>query len=160
MSLSFPRSTRSLVNDTFRPSLIGIGIAVIVLAAWGVWFALARAPVYADGSNATLTREGEVVAQFQEAVFPRVRAGQAAVVIDPVTGDARRAEVMEAANRAQNRLEPNTARIYVYGTALTKPPAQLQVQIGDESPLLALLRLGASVQRRLPQLPSQTSMNQ
>jgi hypothetical protein len=145
MSLSFSRSTRALVSDTFRPSLVGMLLGVLVLGLWGAWFALARTPLYETTATAQLNREGDVIARFEPGPFARVRPGQPATVIDTVTGQSRRAEVMEVANRVQNRMEASTVRLYVYGAPpLQESPREVQVQVGEESPLLALLRLGAN----------------
>ncbi|HZQ06092.1 MAG TPA: hypothetical protein VFD70_05890 [Anaerolineae bacterium] len=149
MSLSFSRSTRTLTNDTFRPSLVGSVIALLVLGVWGSWFALARAPVYEVSAEAQVTRDGQVIARFADNAFARIRPGQTAVLIDSASGEPRRAEVMEIANRSQNRMEPNTVRLYVYGTnPMTQPPKQVQVQVAEESPLLALVRFGAAQARQ------------
>jgi hypothetical protein len=142
MSLSFPRSTRTITNDTFRPSVIGLVIALLVFALWGVWFAAARVPLYESSADAQLARDGNVIARFEPDALARIRPGQDAIVIDPVSGEPRRAEVMELANPNQNRMEPNTARLFVYGSDLQQPPKQIQIQVGEESPLVSLLRLG------------------
>jgi hypothetical protein len=143
MSLSFSRSTRTITNDTFRPSLVGLTIAILVLVAWGAWFAVARAPLYESSATLELTREGEILARFDDKPFSQIRPGQTAVVMD-ANGETRRAEVMEIANRSQNRLEPNTVRLYLYGAdPSSASPKQVQIQVGQESPLLALLRIGA-----------------
>lgn len=120
-------------------------IAVLVFGAWGAWFALARVPLYESSANTHLTRDGNVIAQFEPNAFARVRPGQNATVVDAVTGEARRAEVLDIANRAENRLEPNTVRLYVYGSkTLEQPPRQVQIQVADESPLFSLLKLGSN----------------
>jgi hypothetical protein len=150
MALSFSRTTRTLTNDTFRPSIVGLVIAILVLAIWGAWFALARAPVYMTGTDAQLDREGQVIAHFTDATLPQIRPGQEAVVLESTSGEPRRAQVMEIANRAENRMEPNTVRLFVFGSPLAQPPKQIQVQVAEESPLVSLLRLGTKVQ--LPQM--------
>jgi hypothetical protein len=142
MSLSFPRSTRTITNDTFRPSVIGLVIALLVFVIWGVWFAVTRVPLYESSSDAELARDGDVIAHFEPNALARIRPGQDAVVIDPVNGEPRRAEVMELGNPNQNRMEPNAARLFVYGSALQQPPKHIQIQVGEESPLISLLRLG------------------
>jgi len=146
MALSFSRTTRTLTNDTFRPSIVGLVIAIVVLAIWGAWFALARAPVYAAGTDAQLTRDGQVTAHWADSTLAQIRPGQSAVVVDSASGEPRQAQVMEIANRAENRMEPNTVRLFVFGSQLSQPPKQVQIQVAEESPLVSLLRLGASVQ--------------
>jgi hypothetical protein len=144
--MSFARTTRTLTNDTFRPSLAGLVAAVLVLAAWGVWFGLARTPLYEASTGTQLARDGQVTATFEPKQLARIRRGQAAVVVDAATGSAVPAEVMEVGNREQNGMEPNTVRLFVYGTApLEQPPSAVRVQVGEESPLFALVRLGAGV---------------
>src|SRR4051812_2896206 len=105
MSLSFPRSTRILVNDTFRPSLIALGIALMVLTAWGFWFAFARTPLYESSMDSQVARDGSVVVRFADKPFAQIRSGQSATVT-AAGGETYRAEVLEVASRAQNRMEP------------------------------------------------------
>jgi hypothetical protein len=144
--MSFARTTRTLTNDTFRPSLIGLILAVLVLAGWGLWFALARTPLYATSIGARLNGDGQVTATFDGSHIGRIRRGQEAVVLDGVSGSALRAQVMEVADPYQNRLDPNSVRLFVYSTIpLEQSPSQVRVRVGDESPLITLLRLGANV---------------
>jgi membrane fusion protein (multidrug efflux system) len=69
MALTFSRSLRSLEADSFRRSLLAIGVAIALLAAWAGWFTFARVPVYEISTEA------------------RVEAASAAHAIDaPVAG--------------------------------------------------------------------------
>ncbi|MBN1994409.1 MAG: hypothetical protein JW953_17050 [Anaerolineae bacterium] len=153
MSISFSRSTRALNNDSFRPSLLGLSITMLVLAAWGVWFVFARVSLYETTTEAQIA-PGEVVATFTPEQIRRIHAGQEAIVNIQTTTTAPaqsfRGEVMEVANRTQNRMEANTVRLAVVAASeLPQEASQVEVQVQVEqiSPLLFVLRTGQSLAR-------------
>jgi len=150
MSISFSRSTRALNNDTFRPSLLGSIITIIVLTVWGVWFVFARVPLYEITTQAQIAH-GEIIAKFTPEQITRLRAGQEATVNVQATTNAPaqvfRAEVMEVANRAQNRMEPNTVRLAIVANEPLQEASQVQVQVEEVSPLLFVLRTGQALAR-------------
>lgn len=138
MSISFSRANRALINDSFRPSVVGLGIAMLVLVAWGVWFAFARVPLYTVSADAQPTREG-VLAKFTPEQLARIRAGQAATVT--FGAQTFEAQVMELANFAQNRMESNTVRLAVYASELpANAPTRVQIEIDRVGPLEYILK--------------------
>ncbi|HKS27682.1 MAG TPA: HlyD family efflux transporter periplasmic adaptor subunit [Pyrinomonadaceae bacterium] len=76
----FSRSTRSLVADSFRPTVLGTLVGVILLAAWASWLFFARISLYEVTQTARL--EVDRAAHPLEAavggriVATRVRVGQ------------------------------------------------------------------------------------
>jgi hypothetical protein len=78
MPAPFANTLRSLNADRFRGSLIGLGVAVVLLIAWGGWFLLARITIYEASASAVVARDGFVVADFPSAALERIRRGQAA----------------------------------------------------------------------------------
>ena len=78
MPTLFASTLRSLNADRFHASLIGLGVALVLLIAWGSWFFLARITVYEVSASAVVTRDGFVIADFPAAKLERIRRGQAA----------------------------------------------------------------------------------
>lgn len=80
MSIPFSRSMRSLNTDSFRPSLVGLFFAIVLLTAWAAWFFLARVTLYEISQTARVTKEGMVVADFPPEALGRIRPGQPALL--------------------------------------------------------------------------------
>lgn len=78
MPAPFANTLRSLNADRFRGSLIGLGVALVLLMAWGGWFLLARITIYEVSATAVVAGEGFVIADFPSAQLERIRRGQAA----------------------------------------------------------------------------------
>lgn len=78
MSTPFSRSLRSLERDTFRPSLLGMSVLVLFLAAWLGWFFLADVALYEVSADARLTSGTEAIVEFPPTALGRVRPGQSA----------------------------------------------------------------------------------
>ncbi len=77
MPAPFANTLRSLSADRFRGSLIGLGVALILLLAWGSWFVIARITVFEISASAVVTEDGFVIADFPAAKVERIRRGQA-----------------------------------------------------------------------------------
>ena len=78
MPTPFANTLRSLNADRFRAALIGLGIALVLLIAWGSWFLLARMTIYEVSASAEVASDGFVIADFPAARSGRIRRGQAA----------------------------------------------------------------------------------
>ena len=138
MSISFSRANRAITNDSFRPSLAGLLIAIFVLGAWGAWFLLARVPLYTLSAEVQQTRAG-FIAKFTPEQMARIRAGQDATIAFGEQNIA--AQVMELANFAQNRMDPNTVRFAAYSNALPDgSPTRVQIEIERVAPLEYILK--------------------
>ncbi|RKZ52116.1 MAG: hypothetical protein DRR00_09350 [Candidatus Parabeggiatoa sp. nov. 3] len=78
MSSPFSRTMRSLHADSFRPALISLVVAIILLVIWGTWFFFAQMTFYENSQSAYLT-DGEIIlAEFPAEAFNRIQTGQAA----------------------------------------------------------------------------------
>ena len=141
MSIPFSRSTRSITNDSFRPSLIALAIGMIFLAAWGAWFVFARVSLYDTSTDVQIGRDGSIVAKFSADQLGQIRPGQEATVTGTAPNETYRAQVLEVANRSSNRMEPNTVRLHVYSPQpLKQAPSEVKVQVEEISPLQLLAR--------------------
>ena len=76
MPTPFSSTLRSLKADRFRGSLIGLGVALLLLIAWGSWFLLARLTIYEVSTSAVVDRDGLVIADFPSAKLELIRRGQ------------------------------------------------------------------------------------
>ena len=70
MATPFANTLRSLNADRFHASLIGLGVALVLLTAWGCWFFMARMTIYEISASAVVAGDGFVVADF-----PTVKPG-------------------------------------------------------------------------------------
>jgi multidrug resistance efflux pump len=57
MSIAFSRSLRSLGSDTFRPSILLIGLIALLLASWAIWLWFAKISIYSTSDHADLEVE-------------------------------------------------------------------------------------------------------
>jgi hypothetical protein len=78
MPTPFANTLRSLNADRFHASLIGLGVALVLVIAWGCWFFLARMTMYEVSASAVVADDGFVIAEFAAARPGRIRRGQAA----------------------------------------------------------------------------------
>ena len=78
MPTPFANTLRSLNADRFHASLIGLGVALVLLIAWGSWFFIARMTIYEVSASAVVARDGFVSADFSAVKHGRIRRGQAA----------------------------------------------------------------------------------
>ncbi len=58
MPAPFANTLRSLNADRFRASLIGLGVALVLLIAWGSWFFLAQVTIYEVSASAAVAEDG------------------------------------------------------------------------------------------------------
>lgn len=87
MPTPFANTLRSLNADRFRAGLIGLGVALVLLIAWGCWFFLARMTVYEVSVSAVVAGDGFVVAEFPAVSPGRIRRGQAAWLSPVLKGE-------------------------------------------------------------------------
>ena len=78
MPTPFANTLRSLNADRFHASLIGLGVALVLLIAWGSWFFLARMTIYEISASAVVARDGFILAEFPSTKSARIHRGQAA----------------------------------------------------------------------------------
>lgn len=90
MATPFANTLRSLNADRLHGSLIGLGVAVVLLITWGSWFLLARVTIYEASASAVVAGDGFVIADFPSARRERIHQGQAAWLY-PVEGGVKQA---------------------------------------------------------------------
>jgi hypothetical protein len=78
MAIPFTRSMRALHADNHLSTLVGLGVALVLLTAWAAWFFLAQIALKATGQIVTITREGTIVAVFPATARDTIRRGQRA----------------------------------------------------------------------------------
>ncbi|MBN1486787.1 MAG: hypothetical protein JW981_04045 [Anaerolineae bacterium] len=80
MSIPFSRSMRSLQADSSRPTLFGMGLAAILMAAWLAWFFLGNITIYESSQSAKVTPDGYIIAQFSPESLAKIKQGQYALL--------------------------------------------------------------------------------
>lgn len=64
MSNTFSHTMRSLKADSYAASLIGTGIALILLTSWCMWFFFAEVTIYKISLTAHITKDESITAKF------------------------------------------------------------------------------------------------
>jgi hypothetical protein len=154
MASTFFRSVRSLDADNSQRSYLGLALAASLLAAWILWFFLARVSVYAVTNKADLevdltSGKLQVVANFDPpAALGRIRPGQHArlrlagfpwaqygSVSATITNVA--SEIRDGSIRVEMALDPNSSSRIPLQHGL---PGSVEVQIETVSPANFVLR--------------------
>lgn len=148
MPTPFANTMRSLTADRYHASLIGLGVALVLLIAWGSWFFLARMTVYEVSASAVVVRDGFIIADFPSASLERIRRGQAAW-LHPVRDAAKQPGSVPAVVIDTIRspsAEPARVKLFpVLDRDLSKtlPEGQkvrVEIEIGSVSPAVLVLR--------------------
>ena len=79
MSITFPRSMRSMQNDRSQSSLVTLAVVAALLIAWSLWFFWAQVTLY-ETSRSVQIIEDTIVANFSPEAARRVRRGQSAIL--------------------------------------------------------------------------------
>jgi len=148
MPTPFANTLRSLHADRFRASLIGLGVALVLLIVWGSWFFLARMTVFEVSASAVVAREGFVVADFPAAKLEPIRRGQSAWLY-PVMDGAKKPVVVPAVVIGIIR-SPSTepARVKLYPLSDRDPSeilpegrnVRVEIEVESVSPAALVLR--------------------
>ena len=80
MSVPFSRSLRSMKIDSFRASLIGMALALLIVIALVMWFFLAHITLYEYSTGVSVSEDGRLYASFQPESLPRIHVGQSALL--------------------------------------------------------------------------------
>lgn len=89
MTVPFSRSLRSLGIDSFRASLIGMILAVLIVFALIAWFFLAKVTLYEYSNSITFNEDGRIYAEFSSEAMPRLRPGESAILRITLPGENR-----------------------------------------------------------------------
>jgi hypothetical protein len=80
MSLQFSRSLRALRVDSFRPSRIGLLLAILLMGGLIAWFFTAKVTLYENSASIQFSEDGRLMATFTPEGMKRVRKGQTAML--------------------------------------------------------------------------------
>ena len=80
MSLPFSRSIRSLNIDSYRVSLIGMALGVIIMASLLLWFFLVKVTIYEFSTEINFTGSNTVTAKFPKDDLKKITSGQPAII--------------------------------------------------------------------------------
>jgi hypothetical protein len=80
MSLQFSRSLRALRVDSFRPSRIGLFLAILLMGALIAWFFAAKVTLYENSISLQISEDGRLMATFSPEGMKRIRKGQLATL--------------------------------------------------------------------------------
>jgi hypothetical protein len=89
VTVPFSRSLRSLRIDSFRASVIGMILAMLIVFALIAWFFLAKVTLYEYSSSITFNEDGRIYAVFPPEAMPRLRPGQSAILRVSLPPDTR-----------------------------------------------------------------------
>ncbi|MEJ2555883.1 MAG: HlyD family secretion protein [Anaerolineae bacterium] len=139
---------RSLEADGFRPSLLGLFLAVVLLGAWLAWFFLARVTLYEVSQTARLVRPDMVVAEFPLSTLAHIQPGQPAQLrLDgfpwtqygsvPATVEAITTRADEGRVQVDLTLDPHSAASIPLQPGLS---GSVEIEVGCVSPAILALR--------------------
>jgi len=76
---------RALRVDSFRPSRIGLFLAIVLMAALIAWFFTAKVTLFENSVSIQLAEDGRLLATFTPEGMKRIRQGQNATLhLDPI----------------------------------------------------------------------------
>jgi hypothetical protein len=138
---------RSLKADRFRPSLVGLLLAMALLIAWAAWFFLSSITLYEVSETARLTEDGMVVAIFSPEKLGRVQRGQLALLrLDAAVGEPTRA-IPAIVTDVTNQAQEDQVQVELYlldGVALASLQegltGQVEVEVEHVSPATLVMR--------------------
>lgn len=76
MSTPFQSSFRALESDRFRPSVVGMVLAGLILLLWGAWFFGAKITLYETSQQIIIQPDGMVFVQYPAEQLGRLKLGQ------------------------------------------------------------------------------------
>ncbi len=165
MAVQFSRSLRSLAMDSFRPSLIGLSLAILTMLALVAWFFLARVTLYEISQSAQINQDGRVKASFTPEAMNRLRPGQAAVFRPHTSGDQRAVAlpaVVYDLQRGKDDVEVLVQADAEQATQLTAGlSGQVEVEVEYVTPITLVMRASGKFlnRARLPVSPQQPAGN-
>lgn len=136
MPSPFSRTIRSINTDSFRMSVAGLAVALVILSAWMAWFFLARVSVYKVSPKAWVTGEETVTSQF----FPNARrsgkirkAGIAAQFPAGDLSDIRPGQMATLYLKGTGRVWPLPAKVTDVVSDRDQPLVRLSVRVNADS---------------------------
>jgi hypothetical protein len=148
MSLQFSRSLRALRVDSFRPSRIGLFLAILLMGVLIAWFFMAKVTLYENSASLQFTEDGRLMANFTPEGMKRVRQGQTAMLqIDAGTdqpaeslpamvfdtqADSNAAEILVKTNEIPESLKTGKLNGRVEVEVEYSTPAQLLLRVSGK----------------------------
>jgi len=148
MPTPFANTLRSLDADHFGASLIGLGVALVLLIAWGSWFFLAQITSYEVSASAAVARDGFVIADFPAAKRERIRRGQAAWLYPVSEGAKQTVSVPAVVIDIIESASAEPARVKLF-PVFDRDPSEIlpegrkvrvEIEVGSVSPAALVLR--------------------
>jgi hypothetical protein len=134
---------RSLNRDSFRPSLVGLIITILLLLAWSAWFFLAKVPLYETSREFQVRRDGSLAVTFSPQALARIRPDQAAVLrLAETAGQG--AQTFSAIVMDTPATDSRTSQVELY--AFSPEPLQpgvageVRVEVERVSPAMLVMR--------------------
>ena len=143
MSLSFSRSLRSLHNDSYRLSLAGLAVGILLLLAWSAWFFLAKVTLYETSREFDVRRDGALMVTFEPEALARLRPGQAATLrLANSSGQEAHALPALVMDTPSGGSSNSQVELFVYSPEPLQPglTGQVQVEVDYVSPAMLALR--------------------
>jgi hypothetical protein len=114
MATPFARSVRSIQSDSFRSSLIGLSLAMVLMAAWMGWFFLARVTLYEHTDRVRITGREAAIATFPAGVEGRIKPGQLASLVFQVRGEDEPRTISAIVTDVDSQSERSQVRVTLF----------------------------------------------
>ena len=148
MSLQFSRSLRALRVDSFRPSRIGLLLAIILMGGLIAWFFMAKVTLYENSVSLQFKEDGRLLATFTPEGMKRVRQGQTAMLhidvgadqpaeslpamVFDIQADSNVAEILVKSNEVPESLKKGNLGGHVEVEVEYATPAQLLLRVSGK----------------------------
>ena len=153
MSLSFSRSLRSLQNDSYGLSLVGLAVGILLLVAWSAWFFLAKVTLYETSREFDVRRDGALMVTFEPEALARLQPGQTARLrLANTTGQTAGTLLALVMDTPSGGSGNSQVELYVYSPEPLQPglTGQVQVEVDYVSPAVLALRSAGQFVDDLP----------
>lgn len=153
MTLSFSRSLRSLQNDSYGLSLVGLAVGILLLVAWSAWFFLAKVTLYETSREFDVRRDGALMVTFEPEALARLQPGQTARLrLANTTGQTAGTLLALVMDTPSGGSGNSQVELYVYSPEPLQPglTGQVQVEVDYVSPAVLALRSAGQFVDDLP----------
>ncbi len=149
---------RSLNADSFRPSLLKMVAAVLLLGMWLAWFIFARVTLYETSTDIRILETDGVAAYFPAEKAQQLRGGQLALMRLDDVGSGRPQTIPAIIMKVERFPETNQVRVDLFplwddtlGDVLGQNlPVQVNVEVERVSPALLALRAAGQLLDPVP----------
>lgn len=130
-------------RDSFRPGVVGLTILLLLLAAWSLWFFLARIPLYESSGEFQVQRDGTLLVTFAPEALGRIMPGQAAMLrLAASAGQPAQTFAAEVSNIPFNGQGPVEVYVFSPPENLFQPglAGDVKIQVESVSPAVLVVR--------------------